>query len=43
MRHPLINQRGGTMEVWQMVMAAVGGVCLVLYFKRRAARLTEEE
>ena len=31
------------MEIWQMVMAAVGGLCLVLYFKRRASRLTEEE
>jgi hypothetical protein len=31
------------MEIWQMVMAAVGGLCLVLYFKRRAARLTEDE
>ena len=31
------------MEIWQMAMAAIGGVCFLLYFKRRAARLTEEE
>jgi hypothetical protein len=31
------------MELWQMVMAAIGGLCFVLYFKRRATRLSEED
>ena len=31
------------MEMWQMAMAVVGGVMFLLYFKRRAARLSQED
>jgi hypothetical protein len=31
------------MEMWQMVLAGVGGVCFLLYFRRRAARLGADE
>ena len=31
------------METWQLVMYAIGGVLLVMYFKRRSDRLSSEE
>ena len=31
------------MEMWQMVAFAVGGLLLVLYFKRRSNRLGTED
>jgi hypothetical protein len=31
------------MEMWQIVMSVVGGVCFFLYFRRRATRLSTDE
>lgn len=31
------------MEMWQMVMGVIGGVVFLMYFKRRAARLSQED
>lgn len=31
------------MEMWQMVLGVIGGVVFLMYFKRRAARLSQED
>lgn len=31
------------METWQIVMLVIGGILLLLYFKRRSDRLSSEE